>query len=133
MAGAPVELLSKIPIFAGLGSKDLKHIAEAMTERRVDAGRTLAVEGQQGIGFFVIETGTAKVSVAGDEKRTLGPGDSFGEIALIVETPRTATVTAETAVHCWAIASWAFRPLVKENATVAWSLLDSVAKMVAQR
>ncbi|HEX4519601.1 MAG TPA: cyclic nucleotide-binding domain-containing protein [Gaiellaceae bacterium] len=133
MAEAPVALLSKLPIFAGLAQKDLKHIAEAMTERRVDPGRTLAVEGQQGVGFFVIESGTAKVSVGGDEKRTLGPGDSFGEIALIIETPRTATVTAETEVHCWAIASWAFRPLVKENATVAWALLDSVAKMVASR
>jgi CRP-like cAMP-binding protein len=133
MAEAPVELLRKISIFSSLPPKDLKHIAEAMTQRRVDPGRTLAVEGQQGIGFFVIESGTAKVSVGGDEKRTLGPGDSFGEIALIVETPRTATVTAETEVICWAIAAWAFRPLVKENAAVAWALLDSVAKMVAQR
>jgi CRP-like cAMP-binding protein len=133
MAEAPVELLQKISIFGSLSPKDLKQIAAAMTERRVEPGRTLAVEGQQGIGFFVIESGTAKVSVAGDEKRTLGPGDSFGEIALIVETPRTATVTAETEVRCWAIAAWAFRPLVKENAAVAWALLDSVAKMVAQR
>jgi CRP/FNR family transcriptional regulator, cyclic AMP receptor protein len=133
MAEAPVELLGKIPIFSSLSPKDLKQIAAAMTGRRVEAGRTLAVEGQQGIGFFVIETGTAKVSVGGDEKRTLGPGDSFGEIALIVETPRTATVTTETEVQCWAIAAWAFRPLVKENAAVAWALLDSVAKMVAQR
>jgi CRP-like cAMP-binding protein len=133
MAEAPVELLRRIAIFSSLSPKDLKQIAGAMTERRVDPGRTLAVEGQQGIGFFVIESGTAKVSVGGDEKRTLGPGDSFGEIALIVETPRTATVTAETEVHCWAIAAWAFRPLVKENAEVAWALLDSVAKMVARR
>lgn len=133
MAEAPVELLRKVGIFDSLGPKELKEIASAMTERHVEPGRTLAVEGQQGVGFFVIESGIAKVSVGGDEKRTLGPGDSFGEIALIVETPRTATVTAETAVHCWAIASWAFRPLVKENASVAWALLDSVAKMVAQR
>ena len=133
MAEASVELLRKLPIFSSLSPKDLKQIADAMTERRVDPGRTLAVEGQQGIGFFVIESGTAKVSIRGEEKRTLGPGDSFGEIALIVETPRTATVTAETEVHCWAIAAWAFRPLVKENAEVAWALLDSVAKMVASR
>ena len=133
MAGAPIQLLQGVALFADLKQKELKEIAEAMTERRVDAGQTLAVEGQQGIGFFVIESGTARVTVDGDEVRVLGPGDYFGEIALIVDTPRTATVTAETPVVSWAIAGWAFRPIVQENATVAWRLLDAVAKMVARR
>ena len=99
----------------------------------VEPGQTLAVEGTQGIGFFLIENGTARVTVDGHERRRLGPGDHFGEIALIVDSPRTATVTAETQVVCWGIASWAFRPIVQENASVAWRLLDTVAKMVAQR
>jgi CRP-like cAMP-binding protein len=133
MAEAPTELLRGVGLFADLKPRELREIAESMTERRVDVGQTLAVEGQQGIGFFVIESGTARVTVDGEERRVLGPGDHFGEIALIVDTPRTATVTAETPVVCWAIAGWAFRPIVQENASVAWRLLDAVAKMVAQR
>jgi CRP/FNR family cyclic AMP-dependent transcriptional regulator len=133
MADAPVSLLRGVPLFADLKDRELKEIAGAMTQRRVDQGQNLATEGTQGIGFFVIESGTARVTVEGRERRTLGPGDHFGEIALIVDSPRTATVTAETPVVCWGIASWAFRPIVPENASVAWRLLDTVAKMVAQR
>jgi CRP-like cAMP-binding protein len=133
MAEAPVELIRGVPLFADLRERELRAIAGAMTHRRVDAGKTLAVEGTQGIGFFVIESGTAKVTIDGEERRTLGPGDYFGEIALIVDTPRTATVTAETLLIAWAIASWAFRPIVQENAKVAWRLLDSLAHMLAQR
>jgi CRP-like cAMP-binding protein len=125
MAAAPVELLRGIELFADLKDKERREIAEAMTARRVDAGESLTVEGQQGIGFFVIESGTARVTVEGEERRTLGPGDCFGEIALIIDTPRTATVTAETPVVAWAIPGWAFRPIVQENARVAWRLLDS--------
>ena len=131
--GPPIALLRGVPLFADLKDREVKEIAGAMTRRSVEPGQTLAVEGTQGIGFFVIESGTARVTVDGHERRTLGPGDHFGEIALIVDTPRTATVTAETQVVCWGIASWAFRPIVQENASVAWRLLDTVAKMVAQR
>ena len=112
MAEAPVELLRGVALFADLNNRELRAIAGAMTQRRVDAGQSLAVEGTQGIGFFVIESGTAKITVEGEERRTVGPGDYFGEIALIVDTPRTATVTAETPLVVWAIASWAFRPIV---------------------
>ncbi|HUK45061.1 MAG TPA: cyclic nucleotide-binding domain-containing protein [Gaiellaceae bacterium] len=133
MAEAPIELLRGVPLFADLKPKELKHIAEAMTERRVEPGQDIAVEGKQGVGFFVIESGTARVTIAGESKRILGPGDYFGEIALIVDTPRTATVTAETPLHCWGIARWVFRPLVQDNPTVAWHLLDSLAKLIAER
>ena len=133
MAEAPVDLLRGIVLFSDLKDRELREIAGAMTRRQVAAGSTLAVEGTQGIGFFVIEEGTAKVTIDGDERRTLGPGDYFGEIALIVDTPRTATVTAETPVVAWAIAGWAFRPIVQENAKVAWRLLDALARMLSQR
>ena len=133
MADAPVELLRGVPLFADLKDREVRAIAGAMTQRKVEAGQSLAVEGTQGIGFFVIESGIAKVTVEGEERRTLGPGDYFGEIALIVDTPRTATVTADTPLVAWAIASWAFRPIVQENAKVAWRLLDSLAHMLAQR
>src|SRR4051794_5943018 len=104
-----------------------------MKHRSLEPGRSIAVEGEGGVGFFVIESGTARVTVGGDDRRTLGPGDYFGEVALISHLPRSATVTAETEVECWGMTSWAFRPIVQGNATVAWSLLESMAKMLGER
>jgi CRP-like cAMP-binding protein len=131
VADAPTDLLKNVPLFSGMKDKELKRIAQAMTEKRVDAGEAVTEEGKKGVGFFVIQSGTASVTRGGDQKRTLGPGDYFGEIALISDVPRTATVTADTALTCWGLAPWDFRPLVEGNATIAWRLLDSVAKMVA--
>jgi CRP-like cAMP-binding protein len=128
---APTNLLENVPLFSDLKGKDLKRLSQAMHERRADAGETVTEEGKKGVGFFVIESGTARVTVNGQEKRTLGPGDYFGEIALISDVPRTATVTAETPLRCWGLAPWDFRPLVENNATIAWKLLDSIAKIVA--
>jgi len=104
-----------------------------MKGRSLEPGETIAVEGEQGVGFFVIESGTARVTIGGEERRTLGPGDYFGEIALISQAARSATVTAETPVRCWGLTSWEFRPIVQGNATVAWSLLESLAKMLSAR
>ena len=132
MADAPIDLLQNVPLFADMKGKELKRVAAAMTEKRADAGGTVTEEGKKGVGFFVIESGTARVTVGGQEKRILGPGDYFGEIALIADLPRTATVTAETPLRCWGLAPWDFRPLVENNASVAWKLLDSVAKIVAE-
>jgi CRP/FNR family transcriptional regulator len=132
VADAPTDLLENVPLFSGMKGKDLKRLANAMTEKRVGEGETITEEGKKGVGFFVIESGTARVTRGGEQKRTLGPGDYFGEIALISDVPRTATITAETPVKCWGLAPWDFRPLVEGNATVAWKLLDSVAKIVAE-
>jgi CRP-like cAMP-binding protein len=133
VADAPVDLLAHVPLFSDLKGKDLKRIAQAMSEKRVDAGDALTEEGKKGVGFFVIESGTARVTVGGEEKRTLGPGDYFGEIALIADLPRTATVTADTPLKCWGLAPWDFRPVAEGNASVAWKLLDSVARIVAEQ
>src|SRR5439155_8016328 len=104
-----------------------------MKSRTLDPGQSIAVEGEGGVGFFVIESGTAMVSVGGELRRTLGPGDHFGEIALISKAARSATVTAETPVTCWGLTMWEFRPIVQGNATVAWSLLESLARMLSER
>ena len=130
---APPELLDGVPLFAGLRPQERHAITSSMKGRSLEPGQTIAVEGEQGVGFFVIESGTARVTVGGEERRTLGPGDYFGEIALISKAPRSATVTAETPVRCWGLTSWEFRPIVQDNATVAWSLLESMAKMLSER
>ena len=104
-----------------------------MKERTLEPGEVIAVEGELGVGFFVIESGTARVTVGDEERRMLGPGDYFGEIALISKAARSATVAADTPVRCWGLTSWEFRPIVRANPSVAWALLESLAKMLSER
>ena len=128
MAEAPVELLQRVPLFADFERGDLQRLARTFKERTFDAGTTVADEGRTGAGFFVIESGEATVSVHGSERGKLGPGDYFGEIALIDEGGRSATVTADSELRCYGLTSWEFRPLVEGNASIAWKLLETMAK-----
>ena len=128
-----IELLRRVPLFAGLESRDLRDIANTMKERRFSAGDVIAQEGQGGVGFFVIEEGEARVEIEGREVSRLGAGDYFGEIALIAESPRTATVTAETDLTALGLTSWEFRPIVETNASIAWKLLETLAKRAAEQ
>ena len=127
MARPSPETLKKVPLFSSLENRDLERFAESFKERRYSAGDTIASEGQGGVGFFVIGEGTAKVTVHGEDRGTLGPGDYFGEIALIDEGARTATVTADTDMTCYAMTFWEFRPIVETDARVAWKLVQALA------
>ena len=130
MAAPAADLLRQVPLFADLSESDLQMIAGSMKERHFRAGHTIAKEGQHGVGFFVIADGNAEVTVSGQPVGRLGPGDYFGEIALLADSDRTATVTAETELTCYGMTSWDFRPLVEENAEIAWKLLQAVAKKI---
>jgi CRP-like cAMP-binding protein len=121
-------MLKKVPLFAGLDDKELQEIASSMRERRFKAGDTVTQEGAGGVGFFVVQEGEASVTVGGDTKGSVGPGDYFGEIALINESPRTATLTASTDMVCYGMTPWDFRPLVESNSTIAWKLLSALAE-----
>jgi CRP-like cAMP-binding protein len=133
MAGAPLELVSQVDLFHGLGTRELKEIAGSMKQHRYEPGRAIVSEGEGGVGFFVISEGTATVSVGGQEVATLGPGSSFGEVALVSEAKRTATVTAESELSCWSLTSWAFRPIVETHPAMAWTLLQEFGRRLAER
>jgi CRP-like cAMP-binding protein len=125
---APVELIQKVPLFADLDRRELQDLASWFKERSFSAGDEIVSEGRGGIGFFVIEDGEASVSVHGDERGSLGPGDYFGEVALIDEGARSATITAKSNLRTYGLTSWEFRPLVANNASIAWKLLQTMAK-----
>src|ERR1051326_1008672 len=110
------DLFTPDPPFAHRSTKAPQPLSETFTERQFHAGDELTVEGQGGVGFFVIESGTAQVFVDGELRRTIGPGDYFGEIALIDGGMRTATITAETDGTAYGLTSWQFRPLLEQNA-----------------
>ena len=128
VAGAPTEMLKKVPLFAGLDNKELEQIASSMRQRRFKAGDTVTQEGAGGVGFFVVEAGEADVTIGGEARGSIGSGDYFGEIALINESPRTATITARTDLLCYGMTPWDFRPLVESNSTIAWKLLTAMAE-----
>ena len=133
MADAPIELLERIPLFEGLPRAELERIARSFKQRRFSAGDTVAVEGEGGVGFFVIGEGTASVDVHGEQRGRLGPGDYFGEVALIDDQARrTATITADSDLVCYGLTSWEFRPIVETNAQIAWKLVQVMAKRLRE-
>lgn len=125
---SPEELIRQVPLFSGLDKSELQGLASSMKERIFQEGDTVASEGQSGIGFFIIDEGEASVSVGGEERATLGHGDYFGEVALIDDGARTATIMAKSPLKCYGITSWEFRPLVEGNAGLAWKMLQMMAK-----
>jgi CRP/FNR family transcriptional regulator, cyclic AMP receptor protein len=128
MAAGTADLLKRVPIFSDLDRKELERIASSMKQRTFHAGDTVTAEGQSGVGFFVIEAGEATVTVGGEERRRLGPGDYFGEVALLNETARTATIIADSELRCYGLTSWEFRPLVETHSSIAWKLLQAMSK-----
>jgi CRP/FNR family transcriptional regulator, cyclic AMP receptor protein len=128
VAEGAVDLLQRVPLFSDLDRKELERIATSMKQRTFDAGETVTAEGSSGVGFFVIESGNAKVTIGGEDRRRLGPGDYFGEVALLNESARTATITAESDLRCYGLTSWEFRPLVETQPSIAWKLLQAMSK-----
>jgi CRP-like cAMP-binding protein len=132
MGASPVDLLSHVEIFRDLRHRDLEKIARSMKQYTYPAGRAVVTEGDTAIGFFVIEAGSATVTIGGETRRSLKAGDYFGEIALLSASPRTATVKADEDLTCWALTSWDFRPIVEANGPIAWQLLQALARKLSE-
>ena len=124
----PVGALRRAELFADMDRRQSEQIARLLKERHFAKDETVIMEGSGGAAFFVIASGEATVSRKGATVATLGPGDHFGEIALIDGGPRSATVTARTDLVCYGITFWEFRPLVEKNGTIGWKLLEALAK-----
>jgi CRP-like cAMP-binding protein len=120
------ENLKQVPLFKDLSSRDLKQLAGAMNERTYSAGREITTEGESGLGFFVVADGTAIVTIDGQTRRQLGPGDHFGEMALIDGGRRSAQVTAETDLTCYGMTAWNFKPFLKDHPDLVWALLQTL-------
>ena len=128
---AAAAVLTRVPLFAELDGPDVATLAEAFKEHTFPEGSSVTVEDERGprvLAFFVIAEGTATVSKGGRRLATLGPSDYFGEVALFLDVPRMATVKADTDLRCLALSSWEFRPFLEEHSSIAWRLLETMAR-----
>lgn len=124
--------LRAVPMFSELPDRELRRLAESMQERSYSEGQEILVEGEGGIGFFVILDGSAKVSVGGGDVRTLGPGDSFGEMAIIDGQARSASITAGDGLRCAGMTQWHFRPFVRDHPDFAWAIMQALVRRVRE-
>ena len=127
-----IEALRRVPLFAGLGDDELRSVAAAVNEVEVPADQLLVQPGAPGTGMFFIAEGTAVVETKRDDIE-LGPGQFFGELALMSEdATRTARVRAKTELRCLALDRASFRKLVSEHPEVAASLLEVALGRLAE-
>lgn len=126
------KIIAKIPLFAGLSKKDLKRLAGDFREETYRAEREIVTQGEQTGALFVIVKGTAKVIINGRTRRRFGAGDVFGEISVLANTPRTATVQAENDVTVYRMTSTSFLAAVGDHPTIAKKVMITLATRIAE-
>jgi CRP/FNR family cyclic AMP-dependent transcriptional regulator len=126
-----VELIKKVPLFAGCSKGELEQIAQIADEIDLRAGKEMTREGSRGREFFVLLEGDADVTKGGSSINKLGAGDFFGEIALVSDSPRTATVTATSPVRALVITDRSFRRLLDEQPEIQRKVLIALAERLA--
>jgi CRP-like cAMP-binding protein len=132
VASPSPDLLRGVPLFAEADDRFLERLADEFMARTYPPGATIAEEGEAGKTFIVIETGHVTVTVRGREVGRLGPGEAFGEMALIDKSARSATVKADTEVRGYQLPVWSFRPLVESHPEMVWALLEALAQRVRE-
>ncbi len=123
---AKTELISKVPLFSQCSKGELQEIAAIADEIDIAEGKELTTEGSPGREFFVIIEGTASVAQDGDQINDLGPGDFFGEVALVKDTPRTATVTATSPVRALVVTRQNFKRLIEHQPEIERTVLKAL-------
>jgi CRP-like cAMP-binding protein len=125
---AKIDLLKNVPLFAGCSKTELQRIASLADELDLGDGTTLIREGERGREFIVIVDGSVDVTRKGKTLRSLGSGDFIGEIALVADVPRTATVTASSPVRLLVITDRAFKSLLERTPAMATKVLQSLGE-----
>lgn len=132
--GDSVAQLKTVPLFAGLDRKELEMLAHLLKEHHYRAGTPIVEAGSAGHGLYVVKEGRAVVRKNGRTVARLGPGEFFGEIAVLDDGPRTADVIAETDTVCLTLVAWEVRPLLMENASLTFKMLmEMVRRQRAER
>ena len=129
---SPASALERVPLLSGMNDRARGRLAKTMKDRTFAAGREVVAQGRTGAGFFLIIDGSAVVTIGGEVIRTLGPGDYFGEMALLHGGPRSATVTAQSELSCLTISAWGFKAFVQEHPQVAWDMLQKLAERLRE-
>jgi len=134
MSDPVADVLATVPLLSGLDRRQLERLSRDFRERTIPAGTLVIRQGDEhGMGFFVVAEGEVVVSIDGKEVDRIGPGGYFGEIALISDRVRTATVTAATDVRCLVMMLTDFRSFVRGDGDVAWKLLEHVGMLLHGR
>jgi CRP/FNR family cyclic AMP-dependent transcriptional regulator len=120
--------LRSVKLFAGMPEGDLNRLEQEMRDVRHARGAEIAVRGSEGVGFMVILEGQAEVNTPDGGQRVLGPGDHFGEMALLDHEGRSATVVARTDLQLAAIAEWNFKPFLLDHPEVAYRMLQTLSR-----
>ena len=127
------EILRRVKLFDEMSDRELEALSHALKERRYDTGDTIVVEGESGVGFFVIADGSARVEVRGERVNTIGPGAAFGEVALLDPVGvRSASVVAESPMRVFGLTSWQFTPLLEQNPTMAVKVAKDLARRLRE-
>ena len=124
--------IKQAKLFQGLPESELRSIEKQLKIVKHPAGHEIVVRGDGGVGFMVITGGTVTVKTVQGKSRKLGPGDSFGEMALLDHEGRSATITADTEVTMATIPEWNFKPFLKEHPEVTYRLLQTLSRRVRQ-
>ena len=129
---AKIELLKRAPLFSGCSKSELRALASTADELDLRAGTIITREGRPGREFFVLISGTAQVTKKGKEVAQLGAGDWFGEIALLTDAPRTATVKATSPVDVLVITDRRFKTVVETMPSIALKILSTIGERLAR-
>jgi len=128
----PADTLEQVPLLEELSKRDRQRLAQSLKERTFKSGQEIVVEGRAGVGFFIILDGKAAVTIGGKLVQVLGPGDYFGEMALLDGAERSATITADGELHCATMTSWGFKSFVLDHPKVAWAMLQTLAQRLRE-
>jgi len=127
-----IGLLKKAPLFSRLNRKGLEAILKSATEKAFTAGEKILQEGESGVGFYQILSGSAKVTRGDKELAKLGPGDFFGELAVLDGEPRTADVVAIEDTSCLILTRWAMKSIIPAHPDVALGMLEELARRLRE-